>query len=75
MWSGKEEFDDAEEVFDEDAERKRDERHYYRDLILRSVATLGIGTILSAFLHALGFRGFLVALALCGFTTLFVRHI
>ena len=48
MWSGKEEFDDAEEVLDEDAERKRDERHYYRDLILRSVATLGIVMLPSA---------------------------
>ena len=46
----KKEAYDLEEMLYQEAKRKRDERHYYRNLILRSVASLFIGMILMAFL-------------------------
>ena len=64
---------DWEEPFREDAEKKRDDRHYYRNLILRSVSTFCIGSILMAFFQAFGLGGLLVGLALCGFCVLYMR--
>lgn len=68
----KDDLRDWEEPFHEDAEEKRDDRHYYRNLILRSVSTFCIGSILMAFFQAFGFGGLLVCLALCGFCVLYM---
>lgn len=67
----KKEAYDLEEMLYQEAKRKRDERHYYRNLILRSVASLFIGIILMAFLEAFGLGGLLVALLLCGCGAMF----
>ena len=66
---GKEEFDHSGEVFHQEAHHKRNQRHYYRNLVLRSVATFCIGIVLMAFLEALGLGGLFcgLLLALCGF--------
>lgn len=71
MKHGKREADYLEEMLYQEAKNKRNERHYYRNLILRCVATFGIGTIFAAFLKAFGLGGFLIALALCLFSTMF----
>ncbi len=71
MKHGKREAYDLEEMLYQEAKEKRDERHYYRNLILRCVATFGIGTILMAFLEAFGLGGFLIALALCFFSAMY----
>ena len=60
----KKKADDTEEMLYQEAKRKRNERHYYRNLILRSIATLCMGVILMAFLEALGLPGFLFGLLL-----------
>lgn len=67
--------EDPVEMLYQDAKRERDQRHYYRNLILRSVATFFIGTILAAFFDAFGFGALLVELALCSFVFLFAKTI
>ena len=65
----KEEFDHSSKVLHQESNHKRNQRHYYRNLILRSVSTFCIGIILMAFLEALGLGGLFcgLLLALCGF--------
>lgn len=50
----------------QDAKHEYKKRHYYRDLVLRSVAALFIGMILTAFFKSFGIGTLLVALVLCG---------
>lgn len=57
--------EDAIEVFYDKPEKERDDRHYYRNLILRSIATFFIGSILMALLEAFGLGCFLFSLLLC----------
>lgn len=71
MKHGKREAYDLEEMLYQEAKEKRNERHYYRNLVLRCVATFGIGVIFAAFLEAFGLGGFLIALALCLFSAMF----
>lgn len=62
-------LDDSGKMFHQESKNERNQRHYYRNLVLRSVATFCIGIILMAFLEALGLGGFFcgLLLALCGF--------
>lgn len=53
------------EMLSNHAKSERDERHYYRNLILRSVSAFLIGAILIAFLKAFGLGSFIVCLLLC----------
>lgn len=64
--------EDPIEMLYQDAKRERDQRHYYRNLILRSISAFFIGSILLTFLEADSLCAFLFALALCGFVALFV---
>ena len=65
--------EDPVEVLYQHAKRERDQRHYYRNLILRSISTFFIGMILLAFLEADGLGAFLFALVLCLFSMLFAK--
>lgn len=56
---------DPREVFGEDAQDKRDDRHYYCNLILSSVASFLVGAILLAFYKALGLGGLFIGSLLC----------
>ena len=55
------------------AKRERDQLHFYRNLVLRSVSTFFISMILLAFLEADGLGAFLFALVLCLFSMLFAK--
>lgn len=57
--------EDAIEVLYDKPKKERDDRHYYRNLILRSIATFFIGSILMALLEAFGLGCFLFSLLLC----------
>ena len=59
--------DNSENVICNHIEYKRDQRHYYRNLILSSVSSFFLGAILKAFLNTLGFGVFLFGLLLCLF--------
>lgn len=65
--------EDPVEVLYQHAKRERDQRHYYRNLVLRSVSTFFVGMILLAFLEADGLGAFLFALVLCLFSMLFAK--
>lgn len=65
--------EDPVEVLYQHAKRERDQRHYYRNLVLRSVSTFFIGMILLTFLEADSFGAFLFALLLCLFSMLFAK--
>ena len=56
---------DPEEVFCEETDQQWNEGHYYRDLVLRSVASFFVGAILSAFYKTLGFSGAFLGVLLC----------
>ena len=56
---------DSGVMFHDDTEKKRDDRHYYRNLVLRSVASFLIGAILSAFFKMLGLGGLIFGILLC----------
>ena len=71
MTYSKAKADDPIEVLYKEAKYKRYQRHYYRNLVLRSVSSFFIGLILMAFLEAFGFPGLIIGLALCGFGALF----
>lgn len=58
-------INDARKVFHQQAENKRNDRHYYRNLVLRSVASFFVGVILSALLKTFGLGVFLFGLILC----------
>ena len=64
------EGDDLQKVLRQKAKHKSDQRHYYRDLILRSVATFVIGLVLMALLETFGLGCLFLALVLCGSFTL-----
>lgn len=51
--------DKLREIRHEQAKQKRDQRHDYRNFILRCVVTFFCGAIVGAFGKALGFGGFL----------------
>lgn len=61
---------DLQKVLRQKAKHKGDQRHYYRDLILRSVATFVIGLVLMALLETFGLGCLFLALVLCGCFTL-----
>lgn len=61
---------DLAEMLDEQTKKKRDDRHYYRNTVLRSVSAFFIGAILSAFLETFGFGCFLCGLLLCALSAL-----
>lgn len=71
MKQPKDKPEDTVEMLYKHAKYERNQRHYYRYLVLRSVASFFIGIILMAFLEALGFFGFLFGLALFGLGLLF----
>ena len=58
-------------MFHNDAQNKCDNRHEYRNLILRSIASFFIGAILCALFQSLGLGGLLIGIALCFFAELF----
>lgn len=68
----REETTDYTKILYQEAKREYKKRHYYRILVLRSVAAFFIGLILSVLFKALSLGAFLIALALCGFVALFV---
>ena len=61
---------ELQKVLRQKAKHKSDQRHYYRDLILRSVATFVIGLVLMALLETFGLGCLFLALVLCGCFTL-----
>lgn len=63
----------SDEVLDKYAREKREDRRYYRNLILRTITTFCMGIILSAFLEALGLFGFLFGFLLCVFGFCFAK--
>lgn len=73
LFSRKEKRKDAVEMFYQDAKHERDKRHYYRNLVLRSVSAFFIGSILLAFLEARGLREFLLAAAVGALCFLYAK--
>ena len=60
------EANNGKEMLREQAEHKGDQRHYYRNLCLRSVATFGIGLVLMALLKTYGLGSVFLAALLYG---------
>ena len=73
LFSRKEKRNDAVEMLYQDAKHERDKRHYYRNLVLRSVSAFFIGSILLAFLEARGLREFLLAAAVGALCFLYAK--
>lgn len=73
MKKSNDELNDTPKVLGDDAKRKREDRRYYRNLILRSVATFVVGSILCSFFESGGLCGGILGLLLCFCSFVFAK--